>query len=92
MIRDFIHKGLQELWDTGRTAKIDARMHARLRVRLDALEEADVLEDLNVPGFDLHALRGFEPTRYTLHVNGPWCVTFEFANGKAGKVDYEQYH
>ena len=41
--------------------------------------------------FDFHALRG-KPPRYTVHVNGPWCVTFEFEDGDAYRVDLEQYH
>ena len=36
---------------------------------------------MNLPGFNFHALRGFVPTRYTVHVNGPWCITFEFDAG-----------
>jgi hypothetical protein len=32
-------------------------------------------EEMNVPGFDFHPLRGFKPTRYSVHVNGPWCIT-----------------
>ncbi len=30
--------------------------------------------------------------RYSIHVNGPWCVTFEFQDGEASAVDLEQYH
>ncbi len=59
--------------------------------RLDALEEAQTLEALNVPGFNFHPLRG-KPTRYSLHVNGPWCITFEWDDGEALRVDLEQYH
>ena len=44
-----------------------------------------------VPGFDFHALRG-RPLRYTVHINGPWCITFEFEEGNALRVDFEQYH
>lgn len=47
---------------------------------------------MNIPGLDFHALRGFDPTRYTVHVNGPWCITFEFSDGDVFRVDYEQYH
>lgn len=47
---------------------------------------------MNLPGFDYHALSGFNPTRYTVHVNGPWCITFEFEDGDALRVDFEQYH
>jgi proteic killer suppression protein len=25
-------------------------------------------------------------------VNGPWCITFEFEDGDAFRVDLEQYH
>ncbi|CDZ56480.1 Hypothetical protein NGAL_HAMBI2566_10300 [Neorhizobium galegae bv. orientalis] len=47
---------------------------------------------MNLPGFDFHALNGFDATRYTVHVNGPWCVTFEFDGRDAVRVDFEQYH
>src|SRR5450432_1277635 len=42
---------------------------------------------MNLPGFDFHALKGFVPTRYSVHVNGPWCITFEFDSGDALRVD-----
>lgn len=67
-------------------------MQRRIVVRLDMLNDAVVLDDLKIPGYDLHALRGFAPTRYTIHVNGPWCITFEFERGDAYHVDFEQYH
>jgi len=60
--------------------------------RLDRLDAAAVPEEMNIPGFDFHALRGFKPTRYSVHVNGPWCITFEFDDGDACRVDFEQYH
>lgn len=56
------------------------------------MDAADTLDAVNVPGFDLHALKGYRPTRYSLHVNGPWCVTFEWDAGDALRVDLEQYH
>lgn len=58
----------------------------------DALDVATKAEDMNIPGFNYHQLTGFNPTRYTVHVNGPWCITFEFSNGNAYDVDFEQYH
>ncbi len=91
MIRTFKNKALADLW-SGRPSKIDARMAARIMMRLEALEEASQPQDMNIPGFDFHALKGHRPTRYTVHVNGPWCITFEFDKGDAWRVDYEQYH
>lgn len=92
MIRTFINKGLAELWSDGKTAKIDQKLHHRILIRLDRLNVAASPEEMNVPGFDFHALRGYRPTRYTVHVNGPWCITFEFRDGDAFRVDLEQYH
>lgn len=92
MIILFRSKGLGELWSTGSTARIDTRLHRRVLARLDALDAAERPEDMNIPGFDFHAPRGFEPTRYTVHANGPWCVTFAFSGTDAVDVDFEQYH
>jgi proteic killer suppression protein len=61
-------------------------------LRLSRLNLAKDVSELNVPGFDFHALKGFAPIRYTVHVNGPWCITFEFERGDALRVDFEQYH
>lgn len=92
MIRSFRSKSLADLWEKGRTARIDARMHQRILRRLDRLDVAARPEEMNLPGFDFHPLRGFKPTRFSVHVNGPWCITFEFADGDALRVDFEQYH
>ena len=92
MIKSFKSKGLSELWAKGSTGKIDAKLHDRILERLDALDAATVVGDLNLPGFDFHPLKGFKPVRYSVHVNGPWCVTFEFSDGDAYKIDFEQYH
>jgi proteic killer suppression protein len=92
MIRSFKSKALADLWATGRTARIDARFHVRIIRRLEALDAAPAAEAMNLPGFDFHALRGHRPSRFTIHVNGPWCITFEFEGNDAVRVDFEQYH
>jgi toxin HigB-1 len=92
VIKTFRSKILAELWSQGRTAKIGAEMHRRILIRLDRVDAATVPEQMNLPGFDFHILRGFVPARYTVHVNGPWCITFEFDAGDAYRVDFEQYH
>ena len=92
MIKSFRNKALAALWQTGKSAKIDAKLHRRILARLTSLDAAGSQEDMNIVGYDFHALHGFEPTRYTVHINGPWCVTFEFDGGNAYRVDFEQYH
>lgn len=91
MIKSFTNKQLKVLWETG-SSRIDARMHQRILRRLDVLDAATSPEDMNLPGFDFHGLKGHNPTRYTVHVNGPWCITFEFRDGDAYVLDFEQYH
>lgn len=85
------HRGLRELFETGRTSRVAPALHRRILVRLDALQAAASLGELSQPGFDFHALHG-KPQRYTIHVNGPWCITFEWVEGAALKVDLEQHH
>ena len=92
MIRSFRHKGLSELWEIGASSKVDRRLQTRIFLRLDALNVAFSPEEMNIPGFNFHMLRGFDPSRYTVHINGPWCLTFEFDDGDAWRVDLEQYH
>jgi toxin HigB-1 len=92
VIASFKNKALADLWSTGQTGKIDKRLHERILLRLDRLDACSMPEEMNLPGFDFHALRGFHPTRYTIHVNGPWCITFEFLVGDAVGIDLEQYH
>jgi proteic killer suppression protein len=91
VIDSFRHRGLKELFDTGRSRRVAAALQRRIIRRLDALEAAERLESLNQPGFDFHPLHG-NPQRYSIHVNGPWCITFEWENGRAQRVDLEQYH
>ena len=59
---------------------------------MGAMDRAKALAVLAMPGFDFHALRGFDPTRYSIHVNGPWCITFEFDGADMRAIDFEQYH
>ena len=67
-------------------------MHKRILIRLDRLNVVTTPGQMDLPGFDFHILKGFDPTRYTVHVYGPWCITFEFDSGDAFRGDFEQYH
>ena len=91
MIRSFRHKGLKKLYEIGRSAKVRADLRERCLRRLDALNAARDLSKLNVPGFDFHGLEG-KPKRYSIHINGPFCITFEWIEGDAWRVDLENYH
>jgi proteic killer suppression protein len=70
---------------------VRADMVKRIRRRLSVLHIVEALNELRLPGFDFHVLRG-KPKRYSIHVNGPWCITFEWIDGNAFRVELEQYH
>ena len=92
MIRTYRHNGLKELFEGGRTAKIDAKFHARCLVALDVLHRAADLRAVNLPSLRLHQLKQFKPLRYSIWISGAWRITFEYDGGDAYRVDFEQYH
>ena len=68
------------------------RWLARLRLELAALDTARVIGDLEVPGYRLHPLKGRAKNRWSIWVSGNWRLTFEFRDGNAYVLDYEDYH
>lgn len=90
MIRSFIHKGLRDLFESGRSAKVPPPLRARCAEILDILDHATQLGDVNTPGSYFHKLQA--TGRYAVSVNGPWRVTFEWAQPDVYRVDLEQYH
>ncbi|MGD9588820.1 MAG: type II toxin-antitoxin system RelE/ParE family toxin [Pyrinomonadaceae bacterium] len=92
MIRSIRHKGLEKFFETGSRAGIQPSHAKRLRMQLAALDTANVLDDMDIPGFRLHPLKGTDRGRWSIWVNGNWRLTFEFANGDVYILDYEDYH
>jgi proteic killer suppression protein len=92
MIASFRHKGLRKYFESGSLAGIQLAHANRLKMQLAALDTAQTIEDMDIPGFRLHPLKGSERGRWSIWVNGNWRVTFEFENGNAFILDYEDYH
>jgi proteic killer suppression protein len=59
---------------------------------LAAVDTAQAIQDVDIPGFRLHALKGSERGRWSIWVNGHWRLTIEFREGDAYILDYEDYH
>jgi len=92
VIQSFRHKGLKRFFESGSAAGIQPHHFMRLRMLLAALDTALFIEDMNVPGFRLHPLKGSERGRWSVWVNGNWRLTFEFKDGHAYFLNYEDYH
>ncbi len=92
MIKSFKHKGLQKFFTTGSTADIQAQHALRLEERLQALHTAFTIEDMDIPGWRLHPLKGDRAGLWAINVSGNWRLVFEFVDGHAYVVNYEDYH
>lgn len=92
MIKSFRHRGLRMLFEAGSSAGVQPNHAKRLRIQLAALESAHSIDDMDIPGFRLHPLKGGMAGRWSITVNGNWRVTFEFREGNAYVLDYEDYH
>ena len=92
MIQSFRHKGLRRFFESGVATGIQPHHAKRLRMLLAALDTARSVEDMDIPGLRLHPLKGGETERWSIWVNGNWRVTFEFKDGHAYVLDYEDTH
>ena len=92
MIKSFEHKGLKKFFETGNVAGIDPAHRQKIRIRLAALDTATCIEDMDLPGFRLHALKGDRQGLWAIDVSKNWRITFEFVDGNAYAVNYEDYH
>jgi toxin HigB-1 len=92
MIQKFKHKGLKRLFEIGLSSGVNSQHEIRIRKVLALLETADAIEDMDLPGLGLHALRGDRKGTWAVNVSGNWRITFKLQNGEAFDVDYEDYH
>lgn len=92
MIKSFKHKGLERFFNTGSTAGVNVKQAKKLRLILALLDSASTVEDVDAPGLKLHQLKGNRQNDYSVRVSGNWRMTFQFKEGHAYIVNYEDYH
>lgn len=87
-----MHKGLESFFRTGSKAGIQPHHASKLRLQLTLLDKAIQPEDMNAPGWRLHALSGNLDGHFAITVNGNWRLTFRFEDGDAILVNYQDCH
>jgi proteic killer suppression protein len=92
VIRSFRHKGLERYFTKTERKGIDAKHEARIRRILDRLDAATKAEDMNLPGYRFHGLKGDRKGTYAVSVSGNWRITFRFDGANAIDVTLEDYH
>ena len=92
MIKNFKHKGLKKLYESGSKQGVKAEHVTRLLAILARLDASTTPEDMNLPGLGLHALKGTLKDFWSVAVSGNWRVIFRFEGNHATDVDYLDYH
>ena len=92
MIQKFKHKGLKQLFEYGKASGVNAQHIKRLRQILALLETAEEIEDMDLSGLDLHALKGKRTGTWAVKISRNWRVTFKLRKGDVIDVNYEDYH
>jgi proteic killer suppression protein len=92
MIRSFRHKGLEIFFTTGSKRGILPEQAQKIERILDRLDASISPNDMNLPGYRLHELKGKEAGTWSVMVNANWRITFEFEGQNAILVNYKDYH
>jgi proteic killer suppression protein len=92
MIKIFKHKGLEKLFYRNIISGVNSQHVNKLKLILAMLNAADDVTDMNAPALKFHQLTGNRKGTYSVNVNGNWRVTFQFIDGNAYILDYEDYH
>lgn len=92
MIRSVRHKGLKRLIEVNDRSKLPAGLIDRIQNILTALNDAQTIEDLALPSYRLHQLKGDLKGYYAVTVRANWRIVFRFEDGEAFDVDFVDYH
>jgi len=92
MILNFRHKGLERFFSKSDFRGIPAQHAARLERLLDRLDAALKPDDMSLPGYRFHPLKGNRKGTYAVSVSGNWRLTFRFEGEDAVDIDLEDYH
>lgn len=91
MIRSFRQRGLKRLYEKGDESRVNQNQLSKIKRILSMLDAATKPEDMDIPGWRFHPLRGDLKDHYSVWVSGNWRITFRF-DGEPQDVDLVDYH
>jgi proteic killer suppression protein len=92
MIRSFKHRGLRRLYEQDDKSGIRADMLSKVENIIAVLGRAASPENMNLPGFRLHPLKGDLRGFWAVTVRANWRIVWRFEGGDAMDVDLVDYH
>jgi proteic killer suppression protein len=91
MIRSCRQKDVQLLLDRKFSRRFQS-IEKAARIRLELLDAATSLRDLELPGLRLEALKGDRKGQHSIRINGQFRICFEWRDGDAHDVEIVDYH
>jgi proteic killer suppression protein len=91
-IKSFRHKGIEKFFLTGSLKGIRPQHSRRLSLQLFTLNQSAGPDDMNLPVWDWHPLKGKLAGLWSVSVDGNWRLTYGFEGENAILVDYQDYH
>lgn len=92
MIQTFKNKALEKLFKENINKGVTPDIEKKIRIRLEVIDSALILEDMRLPGYELHKLKGDRKETWSIKVSANWRITFKFEDGNAYEVNLEDYH
>lgn len=93
IIRSFADKDTEALYNGENPRRIPADIRTRARRKLDLLNAARSLRDLeSPPGNHLEPLHGDRQGQHSIRINQQWRICFRFEAGDAYDVEIVDYH
>ena len=92
VIKSFAHGGVKRFFESGAVKGLPQDMVKKLRIRLDALDAAKEPREMEIPGWDLHELKGERKGTWSVKVTANYRLTFKLVAGEAREVNLEDYH
>jgi proteic killer suppression protein len=92
MIRRFKHRGLKRFYEDDDRRGINPEHVAKIARVLAQLDRTRRPEDMDIPGFKLHPLKGHLAGHWSVTIRANWRVTFRLENEDATDVDLVDYH
>ena len=92
MIKTFKNKALEKLYFNDDRSKVNANHIPKVLRILDRLDASSNPQDMDLPGYKLHCLKGKSKGAWSVSVTGNWRIIFEFEGNDAINIDYLDYH
>jgi toxin HigB-1 len=92
MIQSFRDRRLKRLFERGDRSKVPPDMADKIENVLAVLDLASTVDDVDLPGYRLHPLKGDLAGLWSVTINANWRIVFRFEDGMAFDVELIDYH